>query len=49
MNFAHDKKSWVQMEALERATGRKIKRVATSDLDEMDEVGFVTAIKVLTT
>lgn len=38
INFVHDKKTWLQMEAIEKALGRKIMRIETNDLDEMEEV-----------
>ncbi|KAF9048514.1 P-loop containing nucleoside triphosphate hydrolase protein [Panaeolus papilionaceus] len=37
INFVHDKKTWLQMEAIEKALGRKIMRIETNDLDEMEE------------
>ena len=36
----HDKKTWLQMEQIEGATGKKIIRIETNDLDEMEEVRF---------
>jgi ATP-dependent RNA helicase DDX19/DBP5 len=38
INFVHDKKTWLQMEQIEKATGKKILRIGTNDLDEMEEV-----------
>jgi len=38
INFVHDKKTWTQMEQIEQATGKKIIRIETNDLDEMEEV-----------
>lgn len=38
INFVHDKKTWLQMEQIEKAIGRKIIRIETNDLDEMEEV-----------
>lgn len=38
INFVHDKKTWLQMEQIEMAIGRKIIRIETNDLDEMEEV-----------
>lgn len=38
INFVHDKKTWLQMEQIEKALGRKIIRIETNDLDEMEEV-----------
>ncbi|TFL03782.1 P-loop containing nucleoside triphosphate hydrolase protein [Pterulicium gracile] len=37
INFVHDKKTWEQMEQIERALGKKIQRIETDDLDEMEE------------
>ncbi|KIK10013.1 hypothetical protein K443DRAFT_136113 [Laccaria amethystina LaAM-08-1] len=37
INFVHDKKTWLQMEQIEKALGRKIIRIETNDLDEMEE------------
>ncbi|KAF8969172.1 P-loop containing nucleoside triphosphate hydrolase protein [Flammula alnicola] len=36
INFVHDKKTWLQMEQIEKALGRKIMRIETNDLDEME-------------
>ena len=38
INFVHDKKTWLQMEQIEKALGRKIMRIETNDLDEMEAV-----------
>ena len=38
INFVHDKKTWNQMEAIEKSIGRKIIRIETNDLDAMEEV-----------
>jgi len=37
INFVHDKKTWLQMEQIEKELGRKIMRIETNDLDEMEE------------
>ncbi|PFH52947.1 hypothetical protein AMATHDRAFT_1680 [Amanita thiersii Skay4041] len=37
INFVHDKKTWLQMEQIEKALGKKIIRIETNDLDEMEE------------
>ncbi|KAF8120729.1 DEAD-domain-containing protein [Mycena galopus ATCC 62051] len=37
INFVHDKKTWLQMEQIEKTTGRKILRIETNDVDEMEE------------
>ncbi|KAJ7887212.1 P-loop containing nucleoside triphosphate hydrolase protein [Mycena leptocephala] len=37
INFVHDKKTWLQMEQIEKATSRKIMRIETNDVDEMEE------------
>jgi superfamily II DNA/RNA helicase len=41
INFVHDKKTWLQMEQIEKALGRKIMRIETNDLDEMETVSAV--------
>jgi superfamily II DNA/RNA helicase len=38
INFVHDKKTWAQMEEIEKATGKGITRIETTDLDVMEEV-----------
>jgi ATP-dependent RNA helicase DDX19/DBP5 len=38
INFVHDKRTWEQMEQIETALGKKIQRIETHDLDEMEEV-----------
>ncbi|KAI0685960.1 P-loop containing nucleoside triphosphate hydrolase protein [Cytidiella melzeri] len=40
INFVHDKATWANMEAIEKATGKKIIRIETNDLDEMEEVRY---------
>jgi len=37
INFVHDKRTWGQMEQIEKATGKQIIRIETNDLDEMEE------------
>ncbi|KAF8740101.1 hypothetical protein AX14_008729 [Amanita brunnescens Koide BX004] len=37
INFVHDSKTWLQMEQIEKALGKKIIRIETNDLDEMEE------------
>ncbi|KIL67551.1 hypothetical protein M378DRAFT_191576 [Amanita muscaria Koide BX008] len=37
INFVHDKKTWLQMEQIEMALGKRIIRIETNDLDEMEE------------
>ncbi|KAF8813348.1 DEAD-domain-containing protein [Phlegmacium glaucopus] len=37
INFVHDKKTWLQMEQIEKELERKIMRIETNDLDEMEE------------
>ena len=34
----HDKNTWAQMEEIEKATGKGITRIETTDLDVMEEV-----------
>ncbi|TFK75165.1 DEAD-domain-containing protein [Pluteus cervinus] len=36
INFVHDKRTWLQMEQIEKATGKKIIRIETNDIDEME-------------
>lgn len=38
INFVHDKRTWLQMEEIEKTLGKKIIRIETNDLDEMEEV-----------
>jgi ATP-dependent RNA helicase DDX19/DBP5 len=38
INFVHDKSTWAQMEEIEKATGKGITRIETTDLDVMEEV-----------
>ncbi|THV07259.1 DEAD-domain-containing protein [Dendrothele bispora CBS 962.96] len=37
INFVHDRKTWQQMEQIEKATGKQIIRIETNDLDVMEE------------
>lgn len=37
INFVHDKLTWGQMQQIEAATGKKIIRIETDDLDAMEE------------
>ncbi|KAK0193799.1 DEAD-domain-containing protein [Armillaria mellea] len=37
INFVHDKKTWNQMETIEKAIGKKITRIETNDLEVMEE------------
>ncbi|KAK2463414.1 hypothetical protein APHAL10511_004500 [Amanita phalloides] len=37
INFVHDRRTWLQMEQIEKALGKKIIRIETNDLDEMEE------------
>ncbi|KAI0044279.1 DEAD-domain-containing protein [Auriscalpium vulgare] len=37
INFVHDKRTWQQMEEIELVTGKKIERVLTEDLDQMEK------------
>ncbi|KAJ8693069.1 RNA helicase required for poly(A+) mRNA export [Pleurotus ostreatus] len=37
INFVHDRKTWLQMEQIEKALGKKIIRIETNDFDEMEE------------
>lgn len=41
INFVHDQRTWLQMEQIEKLMGRKIMRIDTSDIDEMEEVRFL--------
>ncbi|KAH0833237.1 P-loop containing nucleoside triphosphate hydrolase protein [Lanmaoa asiatica] len=40
INFVHDRGTWQQMEEIEKTLGKKIIRIETNDLDEMEEVWF---------
>lgn len=44
INFVHDKKTWLQMEQIEKAIGKKIIRIETNDLDDMEEVCLTTSL-----
>ncbi|EMD33959.1 hypothetical protein CERSUDRAFT_97883 [Gelatoporia subvermispora B] len=37
VNFVHDKRTWEQMQEIEKATGKHIVRVETDDMDAMEE------------
>ncbi|KAF5376166.1 hypothetical protein D9757_009321 [Collybiopsis confluens] len=37
VNFVHDRKTWLQMEEIEKQTGKKIMRIETNDIDVMEE------------
>ncbi|KAL0953238.1 hypothetical protein HGRIS_004491 [Hohenbuehelia grisea] len=37
INFVHDRKTWLQMEQIEKALGKKIIRIETNNIDEMEE------------
>ncbi|KAI6125033.1 ATP-dependent RNA helicase DBP5 [Pisolithus croceorrhizus] len=37
VNFVHDQRTWQQMEEIEKVLGKKIIRIETDDLDEMEE------------
>ena len=39
INFVHDKRTWDQMAMIEKATGREIKRIETTSVEVMEEVG----------
>jgi len=41
INFVHDKGTWLQMEEIEKTLGKKIIRIETNDLDEMEEVYLI--------
>ena len=38
INFVHNQKTWQQMDQIEKALGRQIIRIETTDLDLMEEV-----------
>jgi hypothetical protein len=44
INFVHDKKTWQQMEQIEKQLGKPIVRIETNDLDEMEEVRAVSGV-----
>ena len=48
MNFVHNQKSFQDMMSIQQATGRAITKVETGDYDMMDEVSFITILRVLT-
>lgn len=37
INFVHDRKTWLQMEQIEKELGKKIIRIETNDIDAMEE------------
>ncbi|KAG1835111.1 P-loop containing nucleoside triphosphate hydrolase protein [Suillus variegatus] len=37
INFVHDRQTWSQMEEIEKTLGKKIIRIETNDLEEMEE------------
>ncbi|KAF8134968.1 P-loop containing nucleoside triphosphate hydrolase protein [Boletus edulis] len=37
VNFVHDKRTWLQMEEIEKTLGKRIIRIETDDLDDMEE------------
>jgi len=37
INFVHDQKTWLQMEQIEKQLNKKIIRIETNDLDDMEE------------
>jgi len=47
INFVHDKNTWAQMEAIEKATGKAIIRIETTDLDVMEEVRTSYLVSIL--
>lgn len=42
----HDKKTWLQMEQIEKLLGKKIIRIETNDLDDMEEVRLMCTLSV---
>jgi hypothetical protein len=38
INFVHDRRTWSQMEEIEKTLNKKIIRIETNDLEEMEEV-----------
>jgi ATP-dependent RNA helicase DDX19/DBP5 len=38
INFVHDQQTWLQMEEIEKTLNKKIIRIETNDVDEMEEV-----------
>lgn len=40
VNFVHDRRTWQQMEQIEKETGKKIMRIETNDIDVMEEVSY---------
>jgi superfamily II DNA/RNA helicase len=49
INFVHDKKTWLQMEQIEKLLGKKIIRIETNDLDDMEEVRIPIPLPPTTT
>ncbi|KAG5342269.1 RNA helicase required for poly(A+) mRNA export [Termitomyces sp. Mn162] len=37
INFVHDKKTWMQMDQIEKALGKSIVRIETHDIDQMEK------------
>jgi superfamily II DNA/RNA helicase len=48
INFVHDKKTWLQMEQIEKLLGKKIIRIETNDLDDMEEVRLLFLFLIVT-
>ena len=48
INFVHDKKTWLQMEQIEKLLGKKIIRIETNDLDDMEEVRRLPSLPIVT-
>jgi superfamily II DNA/RNA helicase len=48
INFVHDKKTWLQMEQIEKLLGKKIIRIETNDLDDMEEVRRLFLLLIMT-
>ncbi|KAI0312782.1 DEAD-domain-containing protein [Amylostereum chailletii] len=44
INFVHDKQTWTWMEQIQQATGKHITRIATNDLDTMEEVHIIPSL-----
>jgi len=47
INFVHNKKTWTQMEAIEKSTGKAIICIETTDLDVIEEVHTSYLVSIL--
>ena len=47
INFVHDKKTWTQMEVIEKSMGKAIICIETTDLDVIEEVHTSYLVSIL--